>query len=896
MGLGQLVRKVLLVAASVGALAPPLIATTADAAPSPTPPPTCVGTERLTHGSGNADAAWGGAMSGDGSFYVFVTQEPLVQWDPPLGLDWMNIFGATRGQPGYELINVDSGGDVITGVDSSQRPVITPDGRYVAFWAQPGLVVRDRVAGATDAVAVPAGVIGDLAVSADGRIVTFMTTAPVVAADGNNAIDTYAFDRSTRQFELVSVATSGALGTGVPYGDALSTPAVSGDGSKVAFATSASGLVSGDTNGITDVFVRDRAAATTRRVSVSASGAQLGQPSLDPDISADGSYVAFESASDSVVAGDANGFVDVFGVPLGHPSQVSLLSHTPTGAAASGSSGDPELDTDGSVVAFSSAANDLVPGSGSDGYPLVSDQPPLDAEDVFVLDRDLDLVTIASVDHIGQEDQSGHSIADPQLTADGAQVLFTTDAWLAEDDQADWSSDVYLRQVGAPTIQRGPRASTQPGGSVPLEITGSGFRAGLTISGGPGSTIVVESITNNVIDATLNASNTAPQETAGITVTDVDGCTASIVGGAYEVIDLTGTYTPLMPSRLLDTRAGGGPVGPGQTISLDVTGVGGVPAEVDSVAVNVTATDSTKGGYLTLFPGGTTRPTTSTINFEPGATLANLAMPKVGGDGALAIYNSIGDVHVIIDVLGYYAAASGPDGSRLESIGPTRVIDTRADEGGPLGDSEVLDLYVGVGYDAVVVNVTVTSPTTAGWITAWPGLTAVPNTSTVNFAAGRTVANAAVIPVGSDGWVSFYHRGGSTHLVVDLMGMFVDSAFASQRFTGLAPARVLDTRSGGGAPVPHGGTYHLTVAGVGGIPADAATVVVNVTGVRLSGTGWVTAYPSGTPVPDTSNLNLTSGQVAANLVIVPVGADGAIELSNQGGPTHLIVDVVGYFR
>jgi hypothetical protein len=207
---------------------------------------------------------------------------------------------------------------------------------------------------------------------------------------------------------------------------------------------------------------------------------------------------------------------------------------------------------------------------------------------------------------------------------------------------------------------------------------------------------------------------------------------------------------------------------------------------------------------------------------------------------------------------------------------------------------EIYDLFVGTDVAAIVANVTVTQPTANGWVTAWSG-EGPATTSTLNFAPGQTVANAAVIPVAADGWVSFQNAVGQSHLIVDVMGEFVGPGDASQQLTGLTPARVLDTRSGG-APVPHGGTYHLTVAGVGGIPADAATVVVNVTGVRLSGTGWVTAYPSGTPLPNTSNLNLTSGQIAANLVIVPVGADGAIDLNNQGGPTHLIVDVVGYFR
>ena len=122
----------------------------------------------------------------------------------------------------------------------------------------------------------------------------------------------------------------------------------------------------------------------------------------------------------------------------------------------------------------------------------------------------------------------------------------------------------------------------------------------------------------------------------------------------------------------------------------------------------------------------------------------------------------------------------------------------------------------------------------------------------------------------------------------------------SGTFAPLAPVRVLDTRLGLGAPrgpVAGGGTVHLAVLGAGGVPASGVSaVVLNVTVTGAGGSGFITAYADGATVPTSSNLNFTAGQVVANLVVVPVGADGSVALLN-GSPsaTGLVADVFGYY-
>jgi hypothetical protein len=123
-----------------------------------------------------------------------------------------------------------------------------------------------------------------------------------------------------------------------------------------------------------------------------------------------------------------------------------------------------------------------------------------------------------------------------------------------------------------------------------------------------------------------------------------------------------GQFHPLTPARILDTRTGVGgvlgKVGPGGTITVDVTGPGGVPTVgVASVVLNVAVTQPTASGFLTVYPSGSSRPTASNLNFVAGQTVPNLVVAKVGADGKVKVFNSSGSTHVIFDVAGWYTDA-----------------------------------------------------------------------------------------------------------------------------------------------------------------------------------------------------------------------------------------------
>jgi outer membrane protein assembly factor BamB len=254
--------------------------------------------------------------------------------------------------------------------------------------------------------------------------------------------------------------------------------------------------------------------------------------------------------------------------------------------------------------------------------------------------------------------------------------------------------------------------------------------------------------------------------------------------------------------------------------------------------------------------------------------------------------------------------AYAPVVSRFVPTTPTRLLDTRV--GGPqTGYSgarptadQTVDLQVtsrggipAVGVTAVALNVTATEASAPGFVTAWPSGSARPSVSTLNVAqAGQTISAPVIVPVGPDGKVSLYTLGGA-HLVADVSGYFSPSLSSTDgRLVSVAPSRLLDTRLVPGSRPSNNGTVAIPVAGQGGVPATGASaVVLNVTATNASAPGFVTAWPSGTPRPLASTVNITrKGQTIADTVIVPIGADGNVNLFVNSS-TDLVVDVSGYF-
>lgn len=251
--------------------------------------------------------------------------------------------------------------------------------------------------------------------------------------------------------------------------------------------------------------------------------------------------------------------------------------------------------------------------------------------------------------------------------------------------------------------------------------------------------------------------------------------------------------------------------------------------------------------------------------------------------------------------------------AHFKPLTPTRVLDTRAGQlvnytGGKPAAGAVVEVPVaggaGVpasGVTAAVLNITAVDAGAAGFVTAYASGTVRPDVSNVNpMYAGHTVPNMAIVPVGANGRVSLFTLG-SSHLVVDISGYFVSDTGTDGRYHAVTPNRVLDTRAetavGYSGPKPaSGATVKVPIHGKAGVPTTARAVAVTLTATESVGETFVTAYPSGQGRPLASNLNLpvTPNFTAANMAIVPIGADGSIELFTNN-PLHLIVDIQGWF-
>ena len=262
------------------------------------------------------------AISADGRYIAFYSRaKNLVPRDPK----WGDVF--VRDQKLHTTRKVSVSSRECPGNRRSADPAISADGRYVAFTSQamnlvprgrtrhfkPDVFVRDRKLGTTRRVSVSSrghegnGASFQPAISANGRYVAFTSFASNLVPRDPKWGDVFVRDRKRHKTRRVSVSSTGQQGNDESY-----QPAISADGRFVAFGSLASTLVSGDTKGTEDVFVRARKLDTTRRVSVSSSGQPANNFSAGPAISADGRYVAFASYATNLVAGDTNAAVDAF--------------------------------------------------------------------------------------------------------------------------------------------------------------------------------------------------------------------------------------------------------------------------------------------------------------------------------------------------------------------------------------------------------------------------------------------------------------------------------------------------------------------------------------------------------------------------------------------------------
>jgi 2',3'-cyclic-nucleotide 2'-phosphodiesterase (5'-nucleotidase family) len=361
-------------------------------------------------------------------------------------------------------------------------------------------------------------------------------------------------------------------------------------------------------------------------------------------------------------------------------------------------------------------------------------------------------------------------------------------------------------------------------------------------------------------------------------------------------------FTPRV-ERLLDTRSTA-KVKPAETVDVPVVGASAAPVDASAVVLNVTITDTTGPGFVSVYPKPSARElsaattparTTSSMNAdEVGQTRANHVTVAIGDEGKVQVYTE-GGTHVIVDLVGYYrpVATATVKAGRFHVATQSRLVDTRRSGGSVAAGSErTIDIVgrggVPTGALAVVLNVTAVEMSEPGYVTVYTGGAARPATSNVNVDAdGGTAANLVTVPLSTTGAVTFYANQ-STSLIVDLVGWYTggDAELSSNGLFRAADRRLLDTRSGTKPTADSSRAISLPDAA----PGEAILLNVVMTGATRA--GFATVFPTDEGRRTTSTVNTDIDQTIANAAVV--ASVGGVSLYADPS-SHVIVDQQGSF-
>jgi len=412
---------------------------------------------------------------------------------------------------------------------ASYRASISADGRYFAFDSDGSNLVagdtngardvfwRDRQFGTTVRVSVSTsgaqatGASESPSISADGRYVAFASgAADLVVGDANSNSDVFVHDMQTGATTVESVGTSGVFGA-----SASRNPDISGDGRYVVFESLAGNFDPLDTNGLNDIYLRDRQTGVTLRISRAAGGGPANGASSKPRISSDGAFICYESAASNLIAGDVNGVSDVFVYDVQAGSTLAV-SANPATLIGNAQSLEPDIDATGAFVAFTSFASNLTPNDTNG------------VQDVLRWRRSNGGIQRMSVSSAGAQ-TPGQSV-NPCISADGSMVAFASFGGNLVSGDTNVAADIFVRDVSAGTTTR---SSVDSSGA---QSNGNSFTPAISADGtvvafNSAATNLYAGDVNGAADLLVHGDRCLGAEVYCTAKVNSNGCTPSICSG-----------------------------------------------------------------------------------------------------------------------------------------------------------------------------------------------------------------------------------------------------------------------------------------------------------------------------------------------------------------------------
>lgn len=357
-------------------------------------------------------------------------------------------------------------------------------------------------------------------------------------------------------------------------------------------------------------------------------------------------------------------------------------------------------------------------------------------------------------------------------------------------------------------------------------------------------------------------------------------------------------FAPLSPPvRVLDTRRTHR-LASARFVKVDLAGI--VPADAEAAVIDLAAVDPAVDGFLRAWSCDEPMPATSNLNYIGAHNRAAHAVVTLAADQSICVY-SMADTDVLVDVTGAYSPSAA---LTFHPLASTRIYDSRV-SGGAWRAHETRAIPIPAGAAAVAVNVTVTQPVAAGFVTVFPCQSALPVVSNINYAAGEVVAN--LVQTGVSNGTICVHSMVHAHVVIDLEGTY-DTDPAGLRYQSVPPTRLADTRSGVGSVY---GRVGLDAGPLGFFPAnapvsttvvsdDVRAVMISMIAVAPRTDGWGEIGPCVEPAFTTpyhsSTLNFVAGDIVTNQAISPTRATSGADICTfTTSPAYHVVDLTGWF-